>query len=57
MGTSSFVEGFAKGVGGVITEPIKETQKNGLKGLPIGVAKGLGGLVGKPIKGTFDLIA
>ena len=57
MGACSFVEGCAKGIGGVIYEPVLETKKRGIVGLPIGVAKGLGGLVARPVKGTFDLVA
>lgn len=57
LGAKSFVWGLTRGIGGVVYDPINETAKRGMVGLPVGVAKGAAGLVGRPIRGTFDLFA
>ena len=57
IGTKSFLWGITRGVGGVVYDPINETVKRGVVGLPIGIAKGVGGLVGRPVMGCFDLCA
>lgn len=56
-GAKSFAWGVARGIGGVIYDPINETVKRGVIGLPVGIAKGVGGLVGRPAKGCFDMVA
>lgn len=56
-GAKSFAWGVARGIGGIVYDPINETVKRGVIGLPVGVAKGVGGLVGRPVKGCFDLFA
>jgi hypothetical protein len=46
--------GFADGIGGLVTQPIKGMEKEGVKGFVKGVGKGIGGLVTKPAAGTLN---
>lgn len=56
-GASSLFHGFAGGISGVVTQPIKESKKSGLGGFFKGVAKGMGGLIGKPVSGVLDTVS
>lgn len=57
MGAKSLVGGVAKGVTGVVSQPIKGAKKKGIKGFLGGVAKGVGGLVAKPVVGVLDSVS
>ena len=55
-GTKRFFKAIGKGIGGVVTEPVKGAKENGFLGATLGVGKGLIGLVAKPVGGTFELV-
>jgi hypothetical protein len=45
------VFGFYDGVSGVITQPIRGAERDGLVGFVQGIGKGVGGLILKPLTG------
>jgi vacuolar protein sorting-associated protein 13A/C len=49
--------GLADGITGLVMQPIRETEKEGLIGFVKGTAKGITGLVIKPITGILDASA
>lgn len=55
-GGESLVRGFADGIGGVFTAPIKEARTGGIGGFIKGVGKGVVGLAVKPIVGVSDAV-
>lgn len=55
-GTGRFFRALGKGIGGVVTEPIKGAKENGFIGATKGVGKGLIGLVSKPVGGAVELV-
>jgi len=58
MGLQDFGLGLAKGISGIVTEPIKGVQKEkNFLGFAKGVGKGLAGVVTKPVVGTLDLVS
>lgn len=56
-GAKSLLRGFADGVSGIVTQPIKGAKKSGVKGMFKGVGKGVLGFVVKPVTGTLDAVA
>jgi len=58
MGVMDFGMGLAKGITGIVTEPIKGVQKEkNIFGLAKGIGRGLAGVVTKPVVGTLDLVS
>jgi vacuolar protein sorting-associated protein 13A/C len=53
-GAKSIFNGFSKGITGLITQPVKGAEKDGLPGFFIGSFKGITGLVIKPVSGIID---
>ncbi len=49
-GLKSTFTGIASGVTGVFEHPIREAQKDGVKGFFLGTYKGISGLVVKPLR-------
>lgn len=56
MGTGKLLIGIAKGIGGLVYEPIKGAKENGFRGATKGLGKGILGLVCKPVAGTLELV-
>ena len=56
MGTGKMLIGIAKGIGGLVYEPIKGAKESGFKGATKGLGKGILGLVCKPVAGTLELV-
>lgn len=56
-GTKSFGMGIFDGITGVVTEPIRGAEKDGVGGFFKGVGRGLVGVVCKPVAGAIDLVA
>jgi hypothetical protein len=48
-----FGYGLFDGITGLVTQPLKGAEKDGVQGLIKGFAKGIGGVVAKPAAGTF----
>lgn len=57
VGTRNFGKGIIDGISGVVLEPVKGAQKDGVEGFFKGVGKGLVGVVCKPVAGAIDLVA
>lgn len=55
-GGESLVRGFADGIGGVFTAPVKEARTGGIGGFIKGVGKGVVGLAVKPLVGVSDAV-
>ena len=55
-GTKRFFCAIGKGIGGIVSEPIKGAKENGIMGATKGVGKGLIGLVSKPVGGAVELV-
>jgi hypothetical protein len=55
-GTGKMLIGLAKGIGGLVYEPIKGAKENGFRGATKGIGKGILGLVCKPVAGTLDFV-
>lgn len=53
-GVHSLGRGLYSGVTGVISQPFKEVQRQGAKGIFTGIFKGIGGLITKPLGGIMD---
>jgi vacuolar protein sorting-associated protein 13A/C len=53
-GARSIFNGFSKGITGLITQPVKGAEKDGLPGFLMGSIKGLSGLIIKPVSGIID---
>lgn len=56
LGTGKMLMGLAKGIGGLVYEPIKGAKESGFKGATKGIGKGILGLVCKPVAGTIDFV-
>lgn len=54
-GTKDLGRGIAQGLAGVILDPLKGAEQQGVTGFMKGVGKGLSGLVVKPVAGVLDL--
>mmetsp|Transcript_26012 Transcript_26012/g.78204 ORF Transcript_26012/g.78204 Transcript_26012/m.78204 type:complete len:1066 (-) Transcript_26012:86-3283(-) len=55
-GTSLF-RGIVTGIAGVVEQPIRGAQKDGVEGFFKGGAKGIVGMVAKPLAGVFDMLS
>eukprot|EP00727_Mastigamoeba_balamuthi_P000803 m51a1_g1072 hypothetical protein (2769) ;mRNA; r:855370-865973 len=55
FGAKDFGKGVFRGFTGVVTEPIKGAQREGLQGLIKGLGKGVVGVAMKPTVGVLDL--
>ncbi len=53
-GGKSLGTGVVKGLTGLVTDPLKGAQQNGIGGFATGLAKGLVGVVAKPVSGLLD---
>ena len=56
VGTGKMLIGFAKGIGGLVYEPIKGAKESGFKGATKGIGKGILGLVCKSVAGAIDFV-
>lgn len=54
-GGREFGRGMALGVAGVVMQPIRGAEEEGVTGFVKGVGKGVAGLVAKPVAGALDL--
>jgi len=54
MGGFKVIEGVARGVSGLVVDPVVEAKKGGVGGFFKGVGKGLLGAVTKPVGGAMD---
>lgn len=52
---SGLARGVFEGVTGVVSQPVRGAQEEGMQGLLEGVVRGLVGVVAKPVAGVFDL--
>lgn len=55
FGASKLAHGFLSGFSGVIEQPIRGAEKEGIGGFFKGIGKGIVGSVTKPMVGVFDL--
>lgn len=53
-GGMSLASGIFSGVTGLVTDPLKGAQQNGLSGFATGLGKGVVGLIAKPLVGAVD---
>lgn len=54
-GANSFIQSLKGGLVGVLTRPVIEARRRGLRGFGSGIYQGISGLLIKPISGTLDL--
>lgn len=57
FGLKSTFTGLASGLTGVIENPIKGAQKDGMMGFMSGSYKGVSGLIVKPLSGALDFFS
>lgn len=51
---ANLFRGFASGITGVVTKPVKGAQKEGFEGLVKGLGRGVVGIVADPVTGAMD---
>lgn len=54
VASKEFGYGLFDGISGLVTQPLKGAEKDGVGGLVKGVGKGIGGLVAKPAAGKYS---
>ncbi|KAL3882618.1 hypothetical protein ACJMK2_028943 [Sinanodonta woodiana] len=57
LGGKSFVMGVCLGLSGVVLDPVKGAQEEGVEGFFKGVGKGIMGLLTKPTGGVLDMVS
>ena len=57
FGCKTAISSFGSGMTSLVTLPIKEGKKKGMKGVAVGMYSGVSGLVLKPLSGGLDLVA
>ncbi|KAK5992898.1 Sterol 3-beta-glucosyltransferase UGT80B1 [Cladobotryum mycophilum] len=57
VASKEFGLGFYDGVSGLVTQPLRGAQKDGVGGLVKGFGKGIGGLIAKPAAGIWGIPA
>ncbi|XP_078609633.1 intermembrane lipid transfer protein Vps13-like isoform X1 [Branchiostoma floridae x Branchiostoma japonicum] len=53
----SFIMGIVMGISGVVLQPVKGAQQEGVEGFFKGIGKGLLGLFSRPVAGVFDMVS